>query len=74
MLLQPAHLAGTRIVHVTHTTLVVEALCGEAVDLHGEPDLPVICGDCLELARAARADISLWIAEVEIQTGLLLAA
>ena len=52
MLLEPAHAEGTRVVHLTHTTLVVEALCGEPADLHGEPDLAVLCDDCLEHARA----------------------
>ena len=40
MLLEPGYAEGTRVVHLTHTTLVVEALCGEQAELHGEPDWP----------------------------------
>ena len=48
MLLEPGYAEGTRVVHLTHTTLVVEALCGEQAELHGEPDLAVLCDECLE--------------------------
>ena len=74
MLLEPAHAEGTRVVHLTHTTLVVEALCGEPADLHGEPDLAVFCNDCLEHARALGVDIQVWVTEVQIDVQLPLAA
>ena len=67
MLLEPAHAEGTRVVHLTHTTLVVEALCGESADLHGEPDLAVLCDDCLEHARALGVDVEMWILEVQVE-------
>lgn len=66
MVLEPAHAEGTQVVHLTHTTLVVEALCGEQTGLHGEPDLPVFCDECLELARALGVDVGLWTPEVQI--------
>ena len=74
MLLEPAHAGGTRVVHLTHTTLVVEALCGEPVDLHGEPDLAVLCDDCLEHAQALGVDVEIWITEIQIDVQLPLAA
>jgi hypothetical protein len=74
MLLEPAHAEGTRVVHLTHTTLVVEALCGEPVALHGEPDLAVLCDECLEHACALGVDIEVWITEVQIDVQLPLAA
>ena len=74
MVLEPAHAEGTRVVHLTHTTLIVEALCGEPVELHGEPDLAVLCDECLERARALRIDVSVWMTEVEIDVQLPLAA
>jgi hypothetical protein len=75
-MLEPGYAEGTRGVHLTHTTLVVEALCGEPVVLHGEPDLGLIlmCDECLELARARGADPSVWVTEVEVEMRLRLAA
>lgn len=74
MLLQPGHREGGRTVHLTYTSLVEVALCGEVVDLDGEPDLAVICEDCLQLARAAGVDVSIWVAEVDVAVTLPLAA
>ena len=54
-----------RVVHFTHTTLVVEALCGEVADRHGEPDLSVLCEECLEHARLLGVDIEVWVTRVE---------
>jgi hypothetical protein len=71
VLLHAGHLKGTRVVHLTHTTLVLEGLCGDAVDLHGEPDLAVICLECLELARAVGADLLLCVTEIEGEAPLL---
>ena len=74
MLLEPGYAEGTRVVHLTHTTLVVEALCGEPAGLHGEPDLAVLCDECLEHARALGIDIEVWVTEVQIDVQLPLAA
>ena len=74
MLLQPGHCEGGPTVHLTHTSLFNEGLCGEAVALDGEPDLAVICVDCLELARAAGIDVSTWVADVDVTVTLQLAA
>ncbi len=70
MLLEPAHAEGTRVVHLTHTTLVVEALCGEVADLHGEPDLPVLCEACLEHARHLGVDVGVWVTALEITNSI----
>jgi hypothetical protein len=50
-------------VHLTHTTLVCEALCGEEepVVWDGEPDAAVICSACDELARALGLDPAAWM-------------
>ena len=74
MLLEPAHAEGTRVVHLTHTTLVVEALCGEVVDLHGEPDLAILCDACLEHAGALGVSVEIRITEMQIDLQLPLAA
>lgn len=76
VVLEPAHVEGTRVVHLTHTTLVVEALCGELTDLHGEPDLPVLCDECVEHARllGVSIEVEVWVTEVEIDVQLPLAA
>lgn len=74
MLLQPGHIEGERTVHMTHTSLVAESLCGEQVSLDGEPDLATVCADCLELARAAGADVSAWARVEEVTHDLQLAA
>ena len=74
MLLEPGYAEGTRVVHLTHTTLVVEALCGEQAELHGEPDLAVLCDECLEHARALGVAVEIRITEVHIDVQLPLAA
>ena len=74
MLLEPGYAEGTRVVHLTHTTLIVEALCGEPAGLHGEPDLAVLCDECLEHASALGIDIEVWVTEVQIDVQLPLAA
>jgi len=61
MLLAPCHAAGTRVLHLSHTTLIAEALCGTMVDNDGEPDTPVVCDDCLEQSLARGLDLSLWV-------------
>jgi hypothetical protein len=74
MLLEPGYAEGTRVVHLTHTTLVVEALCGASAGLHGEPDQPVLCDDCLEHARVLGVDVEVRVTEVRIDVHLPLAA
>ena len=74
MQLQPAHVAETRIVHLTHTTLVIESLCGEQADIHGEPDLPVLCDECFVIALRAGADVSSWLTDIAGEVVLPLAA
>lgn len=53
MAFQPGYLGEERIVHLTTTTLVAEALCGTTVDADGEPDLALLCEECDRLAAAA---------------------
>jgi hypothetical protein len=74
MIVEPGHADGTRTVHLTHTTLVVVALCGETIDSHDHPDLALICEECFALAQAGGADVSLWITEIQIQAVFPLAA
>jgi hypothetical protein len=74
MLLQPAYAAGTRILHLTHTSLIVESLCGEEVGFHGEPDLAVICDECIAIAVVAGADASSWLPDIVRESVLPLAA
>lgn len=56
-----AHAEGSSVVHLTHTMLVVEALCGEAVPLDGHPELAVLCDECDLLAREAGGDPQAWV-------------
>ena len=58
------HVETSRIVHLTQASFLLEALCGEAVEFDGEPDVPVICGDCDRLAREAGGDPDGWVAGV----------
>ncbi len=74
MHLQSAHVAGTRIVHLTHTTLVIESLCGEQVESHGEPDLPVMCDECLTIALLDGSDVSIFLTIIPDEVRLSLAA
>lgn len=55
------HVEGTRIVHLTERSFLVEALCGEAVAIDGEPDVAVICEDCHALAVGAGGDPAAWV-------------
>ena len=60
MRLCPGHVDGDRTVHLTHTTLVHEALCGAVVDCDGEPAGGTLCLDCLEhAALVVQADQAL---------------
>jgi hypothetical protein len=74
MIVEPGHADGTRTVHLTHTTLVVVALCGETIDSHDHPDLAVLCDECFALAQAEGADVSLWMTEIQVEALLSLAA
>ena len=74
MLLGSGYVNGARVVHLTHTTLLVEGLCGEAVGFDGSPDLGVICEECLEAALAAGADVSTFVLLEESPRLVLLAA
>jgi hypothetical protein len=74
MQLAAAHDEGSSTLHLTHTTLFAEALCGERVGLHGEPELALICEHCLAEADVAGADVSLWLERVEVVVALPLAA
>jgi hypothetical protein len=74
MVLESAHAEGKHVVHLTHTTLVAEALCGEPTGLHGEPDLGVLCEECLDHARVLGVDVEVWVTEIEIELQLPLAA
>lgn len=74
MLLQPGHAENGRLVHLTHTSLFHEGLCGGAVTTDGEPDLAIVCPECLEHARAAGLDVATWIVEAERGVTLPLAA
>ena len=73
MRLAACHVSGSRTLHLSHTTLVVESLCGMTVDLDGEPDLPVICDECLEHATELGADVGHWF-DAGVTPQLLLAA
>jgi len=60
------HVEGTRIVHLTARSFLVESLCGEVVGLDGEPDVAVICEECHALAVEAGGDHESWVALVEV--------
>ena len=57
----PGHVDGTRIVHLTERSFLVEALCGEIVGIEGEPDVAIICDDCHALAMGAGGDPAAWV-------------
>ena len=59
--------------HLSHTRLLAESLCGTTVDLDGEPELPMICDDCLQHATALGADVGQWFDDRDTPQ-LLLAA
>ena len=71
--LYAAHIEVTRIVHFAGP-LVAEALCGEAVGFHGEPDIAVVCDDCLAEALEAGHDVTLLVADDPVPVVLRLAA
>lgn len=58
MRLTPGYLDGAWTVHLTHTSLVHEALCGALVDCDGEPDGARICLECAELSLAHETGLS----------------
>lgn len=58
MRLTPGYVDGAWTVHLTHTSLVHEALCGAVVDCDGEPDGARICLECAERARAHETALS----------------
>jgi hypothetical protein len=69
MRLEPGYVDGAPVVHLTHTTLLTEALCGGAVlDCAGEPDLAVMCDECDRIGRGAGADRSEWLHRSHILT------
>jgi hypothetical protein len=74
MQLAAGHHEGSPTLHLTHTTLFAEALCGARVSLQGEPEHALICEHCLAEADAAGADVSLWLERVEVVVALPLAA
>ena len=60
MLLQPGHIDGDRVVHLTHTTLMVEAVCGEPITHHGQPHDAVACSACFEIVLELGLDATEW--------------
>ena len=61
MRLEPGHRDGHRVVHLTHTTLFAEALCGEAaIDCLGTPDLVVLCEECDRIGRDGGEERAQW--------------
>ena len=55
-------------------SFLAEALCGEPVQLDGEPDIAVICEDCDRLGREAGGDPAEWIAGATVRIELRAAA
>ena len=68
------HTEGSRVVHLTARSFLVEALCGEPVHLDGEPDLAVICEDCDRLGREADGDPCEWVSGADVRVELPAAA
>jgi hypothetical protein len=58
------HVETSMTVHLTQSSFLTEALCGEPVELDGEPDLAVICEDCDRFACEAGGDPDGWVADV----------
>lgn len=58
MQLSPGHVTGEHTVHLTHTSLVREALCGAVVDCDGEPDGALLCPLCAEEAHTRETALS----------------
>lgn len=65
MAFQPGYLGEERVVHLTISTLVAEALCGTTVDADGEPDPALLCEECDRLATAAGPSNVTWRRLVE---------
>ena len=68
------HTEGSRIVHLTARSFLVEALCGEFAHLDAEPDIAVICEDCDRLGREAGGDPGEWVTEAVVCVELRAAA
>ena len=68
------HTEGSRIVHLTAHSFLVEALCGERIHLDGEPDIAVICEDCDRLGREADGDPGEWVSVAAVRVELPAAA
>ena len=68
------HTEGSRVVHLTARSFLVEALCGEPVHLDGEPDVAVICEDCDRLGREADGDPGEWVSGADVRVELSAAA
>lgn len=68
------HTEGSRIVHLTVRSFLVEALCGAPVEMDGEPDIAVICEECDRLGREAGGDPAEWLAGVTVRVELRVAA
>jgi hypothetical protein len=68
------HAEGSRIVHLTARSFLVEALCGEPVHFDGEPDIAVICEDCDRLGREAGGDTGAWVTGAAVRVELRAAA
>ena len=68
------HTEESRIVHLTARSFLVEALCGEPLQLDGEPDIAVICEDCDRLGREAGGDPAEWVVGATVRVELRAAA
>lgn len=68
------HTEGSRVVHLTARSFLIEALCAERVHLDGEPDLAVICEDCDRLGREAGGDRGEWVTNAAVRVKLRAAA
>ena len=62
----PAHIEGSRTVHLTAYSFVLEALCGQAIEFDGEPDGASICAECHALALESGGDSETWVVEVDV--------
>lgn len=60
VLFQSGHVEDDHVVHLTHTTLMVEAICGELITHHGAPHEPVACESCLEIVVELGLDVTEW--------------
>ena len=68
------HTEGSRIVHLTARSFLVDALCGEPIHLDGGPDIPVICEDCDRLGRESGGDPDEWVTDASVRVELRAAA